>query len=120
MTFINERYRELREMLPSQRLPLAYVDLMACEVDAVYAASPAHETGKTNCVRKNPIRWETLTGRILDHSGIFRGFQKLSIIKAKFFTDKHSDGFIVAFLCFVGLKLQMLDGADNFTIYQDR
>lgn len=87
----------MREIFKGQRLPLAFVDLDAFDVNVNYVAQKACAAGKTIRLGTKSIRCEPLMRRILEHSDAYRGFLTYTVEETKFLADNGHDDFIVAY-----------------------
>jgi D-serine deaminase-like pyridoxal phosphate-dependent protein len=97
MDFTNERYESLREIFRGQRMPLAFVDLVAFDANIDYVAGLAQRTGKTLRIGTKSLRCEPLMRRILAYGEVFRGFLTYTVEETAWLADKGHDDFIVAY-----------------------
>jgi len=98
MAFTNTRYENLRELLSSQRLPLAFIDLDAFDANVDYVAERVKGTGRTIRLGTKSIRCLRLMERILSHpSSVYRGFLTFTAEETAFLANAGHDDFILAY-----------------------
>ena len=110
MDFTTERYQALRKQFQGERLPLAFVDLAAFDVNVGYVAERVEGSEKTIRLGTKSIRCEPLMRRILNSSALYQGFLTYTVEETAFLATKGHDNFIVAYPSVQPSDLDLLAG----------
>lgn len=98
MAFTNTRYKILRDLFKSQRLPLAFVDLDAFDFNVDVAAALAKKADKTLRLGTKSLRCLPLMERVLAHaSSAFRGFLTFTSEATAFPAQNGHNDFLLAY-----------------------
>ncbi len=95
--FSNNRYENWRTLFKDHRLPLAFIDLDAFDINVAYVSERVEGTGKTVRLGSKSIRCEPLMRRILEQSNHFQGILTYTVEETAYLARMGHDDFIVAY-----------------------